>query len=361
MKRLRTSQGCRTLVWVLVLSGALLLQIGGPVAVAYAADELAGTWRALMKTPQGDLEIVLNLSQTEGQWSGSISDPTGSETDLTLEALSVSDNTISFNFRPPGTPFPASFFGNYLREDDVIRGTFSIAGRSSPLTRFERTSELPASLRPAEGEEPRGRQRHLHNFAVSARISYWQPIHILEDDARNMNSITTGKLNFDASARWYILDGFGVFVRYFRGGLGFDTNAYNLSLFQDRVALNNESYLKLDGFDIGFNAYVGNALFPDSRFNPYLTFIAGKTDWTLFETGRGSAVLSYDDKPFDGSAWHGGGGLGTEYELSSRLAIEAEWLWRLTFTSDENLWPDTTTLWSNTQTWCLSLGLVLQI
>ena len=78
MNRLFTSRGERSLGWVLVLSGALLLQLGGLAAVAGAAEELAGTWRALMKTPQEDIEIVLSLDLTEGEWSGTISDPMGS-------------------------------------------------------------------------------------------------------------------------------------------------------------------------------------------------------------------------------------------------------------------------------------------
>jgi hypothetical protein len=276
-----------------------------------------------------------------------------------MESLSVGETSVSFNFRPEGTPFPASFFGNYLPEDDILRGTFSIAGRSSPLTRFERTSPLPASLQPTEGEEEEpGRQRHQHSFGISARASYFLPIHVLQDDSRNINDITTGEFNWDASVRWYVLDGLALVGRYFRGGLGFDTNDKNLSLFEG-LGLNSESYLKLDGLELALNGYFGNALFPTSRFNPYISLVAGKTDWALSQQGRGSDPVLIDDTPVEANSWHFAGGLGTEYELSSRFFIEAEWLWRYTLTQDEDLWPNPDEFWTNTHYWALSLGLVI--
>lgn len=359
MNRRCMTQGRRSLLHVLLALAAGLLGTG--TAYAEANENIAGTWRALMKTPQGDIEILMTLEHAEGAWSGTISDPTGSGRDLTPDALSVDGNTVSFNFRPEGTPFPASFFGNYMPDDDIIRGTFSIAGRSSPLTRFERTSELPEGLRPAAGEEePRGRQRHFTAFGVALRVNYWQPIHLVEDEVRTMNDLTTGKLNFDGGLRWYLMDGLAIFGRYFRGGQGFDTAEIDLAPFAD-IGLGKESYLKLDGYEFGFNAYAGNALFPESRFNPYLTVAAGRTDWELTTGARGSEAVVIGEKALQDEDWHVGAGLGTEYEVSRRFAVELEWFWRFIMTKDKDQWPDTVKreYWTNTHLWNLSLGLVV--
>jgi opacity protein-like surface antigen len=60
--------------------------------------------------------------------------------------------------------------------------------------------------------------------------------------------------------------------------------------------------------------------------------------------------------PFEGDDLAFAFGAGTEYELSSSLTLEFEWLWRYFMTEDEKLWPDVDGMWSNTHAWSLSAG-----
>ncbi|MFO7654668.1 MAG: hypothetical protein R6X25_12725 [Candidatus Krumholzibacteriia bacterium] len=358
MKRMRMNQGRRPLVGALVPPALCLSLLAVLCAPAGAREELAGSWRAVMKTPQGEVAIDLQMERSEREWTGTISDPTGSGSELRIEALSIGENTISFNFRPSGTPFPASFYGNYLSDDDVIRGTFSIAGRSSPLTRFERTSPIPDSLRPAEDAEvKRGRQRHFGMFGLSGRAAYFQPVHILKDNDRNLNDLTTADFGWDAGLRWFVLDGFALFGRYFSGSMGFDTEESRLAPFGN-IGLTADSVLDLTGYEGGIHISMGNLLVPESRFNPYATAVVGQVDWSVGESGRGSAPLVIDDVPLEGTDWHVGLGLGTEFALSRHLLLEFEWLWRFMLTEDEELF-DPDEYWTNTQFWQLSAGLVL--
>jgi opacity protein-like surface antigen len=318
-----------------------------------AQANLVGEWVAKQKIDDNEVELRLLLKRAGEDWTGSISDPTGTGAELPMSALRVGDESVSFNSQPESIPYPASFYGNYDAEDDMILGTFSVGGRSLPMSKFRRADS--AEVVAEEEKKPRV-QKHFYNFAASGRLSFWFPIRIIEDNQRNINDVTSSTLNWDVSARWYALDALALFGRYLHGGLGFDSDAAQVEEFA-YMGLTTDSYLKLDGWEFGLNAYVGPALLPNSRFNPYFTGSLGRTSWEVTGSGRGSEVLALEDVPLQAVSTAFGLGLGTEYAINRRLFLEAEWTWRFVLSKDETQWPNSDLEWTNTSLWTLSFGL----
>lgn len=340
----------RSAVAMTVLCGVLLL----PLA-ALAGTSPAGQWIGEVKTPEGDkVEILLNLEKDGPEWKGSLEDPTMGET--TVSNLKVTDTRISFTFKPSNAPFPLHFSGSYIAGDDRVTGTFSLHGNS----RFVKFKRKPGSevVPIAAGEEPSepARIRHDYTFALTGRVNFWTALHVTQDDVYTLNDLTVGEFNYDGAFKWFVLDGFNIFFRYFRGGFGYTDDPSKLELFPGQ-AISSDTTMKLDGMEIGVMGYLGNIMMRDSRFDPYLTGALGQVSWALNESGRGSAVVQEGLFPFEGDDISVAFGIGTEYELGRKMTLEFEWLWRYFLTEDEEKWPDTETLWSNTHAWGLSAGL----
>ncbi len=344
-----------------------VVQKSGAEGMSFIPERpLVGAWAAQPDDDDEAREIQMEILPDGDEYRGTLSDTSVDET-VELRDLAVSDrqNTVSYNFRFEGAPFMSSFWGRYDEENDRIRGSMSIGGRSQPLT-FERTSPGPESVLDefATDREPLP-VKHPGKFAASARLSYWQPLYVLKEKVRNINDITTGQGAFDLGMRYHVVDYLAIQARYVRGGLGFDTNEKNLSLF-DPVdgpqgntlshPITTDSELTMDGFEFSLVAFLGQNLLPDSKFNPFLSLLAGRTDWTLTRSGRGSDPLAIAEEPLEGTDWTFGGGLGTEYSLSERFGLEFEWMWAYTLTQDEARWSDVTEQWTNQHVFRLSLG-----
>jgi len=340
----------RSAVAIMVLCGALLLPL-----VAAAGTSPAGQWVGEVKTPDGDkVEILLKLDKDGSNWGGTLEDPTMGET--TVSNLKVTDTRISFTFKPTNAPFPLHFSGSYIAGDDRVTGTFSLHGVSR-FVKFKRKegTEVGPIAADEEPKEP-ARIRHDYTFALTGRVNYWTALHVTQDDVYTLNDLTANTLNFDGTFKWFVLDGFNVFFRYFRGGFNYTDNVSKLEQFPD-LNVTSDTFMKLDGMEIGVMGYLGNIMARQSKFNPYLTGTIGQVSWELNESGRGSAVLQEGLFPFEGDDLAVSIGIGTDYELSRKATLEFEWLWRYFLTEDETKWLDTETLWSNTHAWGLSAGL----
>ncbi|MBE0566821.1 MAG: hypothetical protein IH621_12725 [Krumholzibacteria bacterium] len=340
----------RSVLLSAAVGAALLLPL-----VATAANSPDGTWVGQMKSADGeDFEVTLVLDGMGTTWSGKLSDPYMGE--VALQDLKVTATRISFTFRPANVPFPANFSGSYLAAGDRITGTFSMRG-SSRFVKFERSAQS-LTAGPSAPEEPAApvRVRHDYRFALTARAGWWPALHLVKDENYNINNLTAAALNFDGAVKWSVLDEFTMYARYYRGGQAFTDDDARLAAFAE-TGLSGESYLALDGWEIGLTGYLGDVMMRNSRFNPYVTAAAGMVDWELGESGRGTEVIVLERNALEGSDPAVMFGIGTEYELSPRAALEFEWAWRYFLTEDEDLWPDPDNSWSNTHAWNLSLGL----
>jgi len=345
------SQSQRRLSLSVVLLAAVAAMLWIPTT-ASAADP-AGEWVGKVKGPNDkDVEIKLTLDNSEATWKAALTDTTLGQ--VTLSDVHVSDSSVSFKFQPQGVPYQATFAGIYDAEHDRLSGTFAVRG-TSRFVKFKRISGGGMKVAEPEKSKEPVRIRHDYKLGIEGRLSQWASLHVVKAETYNINAATKRAFNFDAAARLFLQDGFCVFGRYFRGGQNFTSNAEIIDQWPE-LGISRDSYLKLDGWEIGINGYLGNKIMKKSPLNPYLTATAGKTSWELNRNGRGSDILVLDRAPMEGSDWAFSGGLGFEYEVNQRFQFVGEVVWRYFLTEDSDLWSDVDNTWSNTHALAISFG-----
>ncbi len=344
------SQEHRRGIVPVVLLAAMLVLFAYPVA-SFAADQ-EGTWLGKVKDANNkDVEITLTVEHAGSEWHATLTDKTLG--DVKLTHVQVRDTILSFKFQPEGVPYPATFAGTYDVQHDRLSGTFSVRG-TSRFVKFKRTAGGDMTATEEEPKEP-VRVRHDYRFGINGRIARWVSLHVTKDEAANLNAATSSTTNFDTAAKFYVQDGFCLFGRYYRGGQNFTDDPTVLSQWPN-LGLSSSSYIKLDGWDIGLMGFFGNKFFKTSAFNPYLTGSVGHVSWELNQDGRGSNILALGLRPVEGTDLALSGGLGTEYEISQKLQLEIELVWRFFMTEDNKIWPDIDQDWSNTHVWQISFG-----
>jgi len=314
----------------------------------------AGIWIGKVRSPDGEDNLVtLTIDDQADGYVITLEDPFVNS--IRGENVKVTDTMISFTFRPTGADYPSHFSGNYVAAADRVSGSFSQRGVSR-FVKFRRDPSTVILGRTEDGEiiEP-ARVRHQHNFALTGRLSYWASLHMVKDETYNLNTLTTSNLNYDVGLRWHAMDEFAIFGRFYRGGQGFTDDSGKQELFAD-IGLTSDSFLKLDGWEVGVTGYFGNTFSEDSAFNPFMTAAFGQASWEVTSDGRDSDILAIDDDPLEGTDYAFGIGLGTEYEISNSINLEFEWMWRYFMTQDETIWKNIDEDWSNTHAWSLSAG-----
>jgi hypothetical protein len=338
-------------LWAALLTIALL--VAGPVGAATSA---AGRWAGEIPTPDGKtVQIFLVLDQKDGKWTGALEDALHGSAPVTQ--LNVSATAISFAYQPTGVPFELNFSGTYVAGEDRVTGSFTQQGQSQ-FVKFHRVAAAAAGTAMTAADTtkaPPREARHAYRFAFTGRAAWWAAVHSVKDEHENINNLTTSAPGFDAAVKCYLLDGFAVTARAVRGGQGFTSEAARLAPYAG-LGLNPDSYLSLDGFEFGVLGYVGNKVCPDSKFDPYVSGGAGWYDWKLTTGGRGTDTIQIEEVPVEGSNLGGWFGIGTEYALGRRLALDVEWAWRFFMTRDTAKWRDSEDVWGNSMTWGLSAG-----
>lgn len=346
-------------LWATVLIAALVAS--GPAA---AAATPAGRWTGEVDAPDGKkAEIHLVLNEKDGAWTGSLEDPQLGA--AAISNLKVAGTNITFKFQPPGAPFALNFSGAYVAGDDRVTGTFSLQG-SSRFVKFRRVAAAPAgttvgapgtAAAPADTavtEAPR--TKHPHRLAVTGRVGWWASLHSVKDESYTMNNLTAAAPAFDGAVKWFALDGLSVYVRGVRAGQNVTDDPERLAPYAAN-GLTADSYLTLDGFELGVAGYLGNKLMPRSHFNPYVSGGVGRYTWAMTSAGRGTDPVTIAQKPVEGTNLGGWFGAGTEYALNSRLALDLEWAWRFYLTRDTKNWRDSEDVWGNSLAWAMSAGL----
>jgi hypothetical protein len=340
-------------------------QIGTDELSFQASRPLIGAWSAQPDKDDREREMVLEILPDGDDYLGTLTD-TGLDQTTGLRDLVINERerTVSFNFLFTSDPFLSSFWGRYDEERDRVRGSLSKGGSSQPLA-FERTSPGPESLRDDFDTRRPLVRKHDYRFAVTVRGARWVPLYVMKEKVRNINDITSPTFSFDAGLRFHLLDYLALQARMVRGGVGLDTNARNLGLFHPETIpqgdglsrpLTTDAFIALDGYEFSLVTFLGQSIMPDSKFNPYLIAVMGRTDWELNSDGRSGEIIAIADVPLTGTDWTFGGGLGTEYAVSKRFGLELEWVWAYTTTQDETKWEDITFQWTSQHVFRLSLG-----
>jgi hypothetical protein len=150
-------------------------------AAAMAATDPAGVWEGTIKTPNGDMGLVLNLHRDGDKWAAEMDIPVQGVSGLPLTNVKVDGAAVGFAI--PGAPGDPHYDGKLAEDGKGISGTFSQGGASLPLdlkwTSAPRTVEkAPANtgeVQVLEGvwegvlEVPGGTSLHLRfNFTKNA-------------------------------------------------------------------------------------------------------------------------------------------------------------------------------------------------
>jgi opacity protein-like surface antigen len=347
-------------LWAVVLIAALAAS--GPAA---AAATPAGRWAGEVDTPDGKkAEFHLVLDQKDGAWTGTLEDPRlGS---AALSGIKVAGTNITFRYQPQGAPFALNFSGLYAAGDDRISGTFSLQG-SNQSVRFNRvvTAAIGAPATGAAGTAaapadttttPALRTKHPYRLAVTGRVGWWASLHSVKDESYTMNNLTAAAPAFDGAVKWFVMDGLSVFVRGVRAGQNVTDDAVRLAVYA-RNGLTADSYLTMDGVELGVAGYLGNKMMPRSHFNPYISGGVGRYSWAMTSAGRGTDPVTIAQAAVEGTSMGGWFGLGTEYALNNNMALDLECAWRIYLTRDTKTWRDSEDVWGNSLAWAMSAGL----
>lgn len=129
----------------------VLLTLAMPLAAS--ADDLAdviGRWKGEITLPTTALEIIVVLSDDDGDLAGTIDIPVQALRGHKLSEVSLDKKTITFQL--PGIPGSPTFNGTVGKDDKTISGTFKQAGQSLPFQLSRTDEEEPKiSATPANG------------------------------------------------------------------------------------------------------------------------------------------------------------------------------------------------------------------
>ncbi|MFN2332958.1 MAG: alpha/beta hydrolase family protein [Wenzhouxiangellaceae bacterium] len=130
-----------------ILTVALFTAISA-LAMASESTWPAGDWRGTLNAGGQELGIVYHLQVDDDQASGTMDVPAQGAMGLPLPAVETEGDRLTIKMPLPGQ---ARFEGS--RAGDAIKGTFSQAGQSFPLT-LERAVSAAPPKRPQEPSEP---------------------------------------------------------------------------------------------------------------------------------------------------------------------------------------------------------------
>ena len=106
------------------LTGWLLLATLAVTARAQDPEAVGGHWEGEIRVPGTALQVMVDLSESEGVWEGTIDIPMQGANGLGLEDVTVEGESVSFRIK--GIPGAPSFAGT--RTGERIEGTFTQAG-----------------------------------------------------------------------------------------------------------------------------------------------------------------------------------------------------------------------------------------
>lgn len=135
---IRRTHAIRTIVYAALLIGlgmACAPRMKAPDSALEAVD-ITGTWKANIETPQGELEVFLNISRSEdGLFSATMDVPDMGAYDFPI-AFSYENGIVHYDIEQVGADFNGKLTDPSTIEGEASSGT----GDSGPVT-FRRVEE----------------------------------------------------------------------------------------------------------------------------------------------------------------------------------------------------------------------------
>ena len=139
--------------------GVLVLMMAAGHAHANEVDP-AGHWKGAISLPGTELEFMVDLEQTQEQWTGTIDIPVQGLRGFALADVVISGNDIGFKL--PNIPGDPTFQGRFADDGQIMTGQLSQSGQTFPF-KLERTEKVEArGATPSKGIPGKG------------YVGYWQ-------------------------------------------------------------------------------------------------------------------------------------------------------------------------------------------
>ena len=228
------------------------------------------------------------------------------------------------------------------------------------------SADAPDTETPSE--ETRRWSRNPYLISVCGMANSLTPMRILKEEIYDINDLTKNGMGIGANATLHLTQVLAFSFNIQRGGFNFTgAKPGEMAIINEELdsvtPLTPDSFLKMDSIGFSLTTYLGKYLTPNSRFNPFVTAGIDYYDWALFQDGRDTDVISYQEKPIEEKNFGVNFGLGTRYELTGNLELNVRWAWTYVRTGDEVKWDgfqstfNDSYFWTNTHFWNLGIGL----
>ncbi len=111
-------------------------------------DPAVGSWLGAVKTPNGDLRIVFNISRREGNLTGTLDSPDQGAFGIPIDEVSYMDGAFHVAVNTIG-----GIYDGAINDKGILNGFWRQGGVRIAL-RMEKTEEKPELVRPQEPEPP---------------------------------------------------------------------------------------------------------------------------------------------------------------------------------------------------------------
>ena len=107
---------------------------------------VAGHWEGSITIPSGALKVIIDLDQdSKGMWIGDIDIPDQNVKDVSLQAVRVSTESVSFDLT--ADPNGPKFKGKLSEDGSTLAGDFSQGGNTFPMS-MKRTGDAKVYVQP---------------------------------------------------------------------------------------------------------------------------------------------------------------------------------------------------------------------
>jgi hypothetical protein len=123
--------------------------LASSLTFAQSAAGPSGHWEGAIQVPGQELQVVIDLAQTDGKWEGTISIPAQGMKGFPLSDLKSKDGAVSFVMK--GIPGHPQFTGKLSTDGKTLSGDFSQGGANMP---FKLTRTGDAKVEPLPKSTP---------------------------------------------------------------------------------------------------------------------------------------------------------------------------------------------------------------
>lgn len=127
-----------------IMTVAILATVFCGVSLGQDDTDPSGIWEAKMSGPGGEMTLTLELENTDGEWSGQLSD--GLTAAIPLNNIRTSGNRVQFEYNSPRRGIALSFSGTIDAQNRILDGGVSAAGADNmnPLRFLRRVDSIQA-------------------------------------------------------------------------------------------------------------------------------------------------------------------------------------------------------------------------